>query len=137
MLKIDRMTDYAAVVLAELRRVGGPETAAGLADRTGLPNPTVARVLKLLVHAGFAKSARGRSGGYSAATGDVSLLELLEAIEGKVTISDCITAEGTCCAAMGRCPSSGSWTAVNESLRRVLASYPVDCISGKDKPCSC
>lgn len=137
MFKIDRMTDYAAVVLAELRRESGHETAGGLAERTGLPKPTVARVLKLLVQAGFVSSARGRSGGYSAVDKAVTILDVLEAIEGKVTISDCISSVGSCCAAIGRCPSSGGWTVVNESIREVLAAFPIDCISNGGSACSC
>ena len=72
MLRLSKLTDYAVVVLARLARGGaaapsGPvQTAPGLAAGTGIAEPTVAKVLKMLAQAGLVEGVRGARGGYRA-----------------------------------------------------------------------
>ena len=48
MLRLSKLTDYAVVVLVRLGRIGGVQTSPGIAATTGIPEPTVAKVLKTL-----------------------------------------------------------------------------------------
>ena len=61
MLRLSKLTDYAVVVLTRLDDAaeGGVLTAPGLAGATGLAEPTVAKVLKILAHAGLVEGRRG------------------------------------------------------------------------------
>ena len=64
MLRVSKLTDYAVVVLSRLEAEGGVQTAPGLAAGTGLGEPTVAKVLKMLSQAGLVEGQRGARGGY-------------------------------------------------------------------------
>ena len=66
MIKLSKMTDYAVVVMARMARDGAcVQTVPQLAERTGVPAPTVAKLMKLLAPAGLMESHRGATGGYS------------------------------------------------------------------------
>ena len=59
MLKLNRLTDYAVVILGQLAKNSGKvETAAELAATTGIPLPTVSKILKILSSAGIIASHR-------------------------------------------------------------------------------
>ena len=71
MLKLSKLTDYGVVVLARLSGEGAVpggqvQTAPGLALTTGIAEPTVAKVLKILAQAGLVEGVRGAHGGYRA-----------------------------------------------------------------------
>ena len=75
MLRLNRLTDYAIVVLGALAyRRGDVMPTAQLATLTGLNQPTVAKVAKLLQAEGLLETRRGASGGYRllAAPQDIS-----------------------------------------------------------------
>ena len=48
MLRLSKLADYAVVVLVRLSHQEGCQTSPGVAAMTGLPEPTVAKVLKAL-----------------------------------------------------------------------------------------
>ena len=64
MLRLSKLTDYAVVVLVRLSRETGVQTSPGIAATTGIPEPTVAKVLKTLAAGGLVASQRGARGGY-------------------------------------------------------------------------
>ncbi len=57
MLRVSKLTDYAVVVLSRLEAEGGIQTAPGIAAVTGLGEPTVAKVLKMLSQAGLVEGS--------------------------------------------------------------------------------
>ena len=68
MLRLSKLTDYAVVVLIRLgdcQRAGENfvQTSPGIATATGVPEPTVAKVLKALAAATMVTSQRGARGG--------------------------------------------------------------------------
>lgn len=66
MLKLSRLTDYAAVVMAQIaRHPQASHAAAELAEAVQLPHPTVSKTLKMLVRAGLLVSQRGAQRGLS------------------------------------------------------------------------
>ena len=63
MLRLNRMTDYAILVLGALARRHGETLASGhLATVTKLAQPTVAKVLKMLLAAELVETQRGVEG---------------------------------------------------------------------------
>ena len=66
MIKLNRITDYAIVVMAAMGRdLAGMHTAQALARDTAVPLPTVSKVLKQLARDGLIVSHRGAAGGYT------------------------------------------------------------------------
>ena len=60
MFRLNRLTDYAVVVMAQMANGGGKvRTAPQIAEDTGVPSPTVAKVLNALARDGLIVSQRG------------------------------------------------------------------------------
>lgn len=59
MLRLSKLADYATVLLVHLGQHEGLATAAALAGETGVPEPTVAKLLKGLASSGLVISHRG------------------------------------------------------------------------------
>ncbi|UXZ56035.1 SUF system Fe-S cluster assembly regulator [Halomonas sp. 7T] len=124
MLKLSRLTDYAAVVMAQIARYPqASHTAADLAEAVQLPHPTVSKTLKMLVKAGLLDSQRGAQGGYRLArpASHITTAEIISAIEGPVAMTECSQAEGECELA-ATCGVSDNWQRVSLAIRTLLES---------------
>lgn len=128
MIRLSRLTDYAVVVLESLNRGDSCASAATLARASNLPEPTVSKILKLLSRSGIVAAQRGASGGYSLqiTLADLPLLRVIEAIEGPLSIADCVETETHngkgVCTLEGTCTMSGRWTMVNRAVKTALNS---------------
>jgi FeS assembly SUF system regulator len=123
MLKLNRMTDYGIVVLGALaQRQGEIVPTASLAELTGLKQPTVAKVAKLLLATGLLETQRGAAGGYrlGAPASSISLVQIIESIEGPIAVNDCVDGAQDPCAISSGCFMSGNWNKVNATLRAAL-----------------
>ena len=99
MLRVTKLTDYATVVLTVLAsEPDAVASAAGLAERAGLEPPTVAKLLKPLAQAGLVEGLRGVHGGYrlSRDATEISLIEIVEAMEGPLAMTECSQHESHC-----------------------------------------
>ena len=123
MFKLNRMTDYAIVVLGVLaHRQGEILATAQLAELTGLNQPTVAKVAKTLVAAELLDTQRGVHGGYRLArpAGMISLVEIVEAMEGPIAVNDCVDGAQDPCMVSNSCFMSRNWNRVNLAVRNAL-----------------
>ncbi|MDE1901160.1 MAG: SUF system Fe-S cluster assembly regulator [Alphaproteobacteria bacterium] len=125
MIRLSRLTDYAVALLSHMGTEGkdGLWTAADLSATSGLPMPTVAKVLKLLAKSGMIAAQRGAAGGYKLlrAQSAISVADIIEAMDGPIAITDC--AEGSehpGCNIESICPMSDGWNKVNRAVRRAL-----------------
>ena len=100
---------------------GGRVSASELAAETGLPAPTVQKLVSKLVGAGLLRSVRGAGGGLQLArpAAAISLADIVEAVEGPIALTACV--EGTDCSVDHECRVRPHWPLVNETLRRALA----------------
>ena len=123
MLRLNRMTDYGIVVLGALaHRHGNFVATASLAELTGINQPTVAKVAKLLLGAALVDTQRGANGGYRLAlpAEDISLVRIIESIEGPIAVNDCVDGAQDPCAVANCCFMSGTWNKVNAHVRSAL-----------------
>jgi len=121
MVRISKLADYAVVVLVRLG-AGAIETAPGIAHATGIPEPTVAKVLKGLAGAGLVASQRGARGGYRLARplDLVTVADVVSAIEGPIALTACVEDSHVACEAECCCPVRGRWDPVNAAVREAL-----------------
>ena len=122
MLRVTKLTDYATVIMTVLADAPGRvHSATGLAERAGLELPTVSKVLKPLAHAGLVDSFRGSNGGYRLArnAAAISLIEIVEAIEGPVGMTEC-SGEHSNCELEPHCGVRGNWRHVNDVVADAL-----------------
>jgi FeS assembly SUF system regulator len=124
MFRLSKMSDYAVVVLSELGRDGAEDkrSATDLAAATGVAEPTVAKVLKLLGAAGLVTSQRGAQGGYRIARplSHTAIADVIVAIEGPIALAACVDGATGGCEAEACCPVRGRWDPVNSAIRRAL-----------------
>lgn len=122
MLRVTRLTDYATVVLAVLAaRPGDVLSAAELAETAGLEPTTVSKLLKPLAQAGLVTSQRGVHGGYrlSRDAADVSLIEIVEAMEGPLAMTECSQHDSRCGIAH-QCGVRANWRLINDVVADAL-----------------
>ena len=122
MLRISKMTDYAIMVMVELHASKGDVLSAhALAERSHLELPTVSKVLKLLVKAGLVDSYRGASGGYrlERKAQDISVAEIITAIEGPIAMTECSVEEGLC-AQESICSLRGNWQRISVAVATAM-----------------
>ena len=124
-MRLSNLADYAVVTMgAAARHCGGARTsAAELAAETGLPAPTVAKLVSRLTAAGLLRSTRGANGGLQLArpAAAITLADIVEAVEGPIALGAC--GDGaTDCAVEERCAVRPHWPVVNQALRGALAN---------------
>ena len=128
-MRLSSMADYAVVTMsAAARHCGGARTSAGeLANETGLPLPTVHKLVSLLSKAGLLRSVRGAGGGLQLArpAAAITLADIVEAVEGPIALTSCVEHGKHDCALEGTCGVQPHWGMVNQAMRGALAGIPL------------
>jgi FeS assembly SUF system regulator len=124
MVRFDRLTDYGLVLLACMARSCdlGIRTARDLAAESGLPQPTVSRLLQDLLKGGLLVSHRGIRGGYTLAKApqDISVASAITALEGPIALTLCSTGVAGQCDLEPRCALKSNQRVINDAVRAVL-----------------
>jgi Rrf2 family protein len=125
-LELSRRTDLALRALHHLERTGSRVKRSDLAAAVGTTPDFLARVMGPVVKAGWAASEPGRSGGYEIATHpeEISVLELIEVMEGTPLDGECVLGRGRC-EVEGRCALHDAWTRARGALLEELDQTPV------------
>lgn len=125
MLGIGRQTDYAARLLLHLACLepGARVTIAEVAAQRLLPTAFVRRLVGKLTRVGILATVRGLGGGIRLAkpAEQITLLDLVNAMEGGVALNHCVNNLHTCPLANG-CPVQSAWSSVTNTLEESLAS---------------
>jgi Rrf2 family protein len=99
-MQITRQADYAvrAVLHLAQQRPGNLVTTAQVAREQHIPRTFLAKILSQLSAAGLVRSTRGAHGGVSLARApvDVSLLDVVEAIDGPMLLNECVADPNMC-----------------------------------------
>lgn len=125
-LEITRRAELAIRALALLGRSSGRVKASELAERLGTTVSFVPQVLGPLVRAGWVQSDPGPTGGYRcrALLSEVSVLQVIEAVDGATDIGRCVVADRPCQAAEP-CVLHLAWGQARTELVAVLQSTPM------------
>ncbi|MFT4515152.1 MAG: Rrf2 family protein [Planctomycetota bacterium] len=161
MLRISKKADYAVFLLGAIARQGaypGGEaadtvvSAHEIAKQAGLNKSVVANLLKEYSRHGLLDSVRGLRGGYRLTTppSEISLGQILEVVEGKFVLVDCVphavefpagdskageskatatdetTAGSHDCSLIGFCPSKQPMRVVHQRISQLFADIHLD-----------
>jgi FeS assembly SUF system regulator len=125
-MRLSSLTDYAVVMMSAAARHCGQAqmNAAQLSDETGLPLPTVQKLVSKLSAAGLLRSTRGAGGGFKLArpAAAINLADVIEAIEGPIAMTACVEAGRHDCGLEGTCKVQPHWPIVNDAVRGALAN---------------
>ncbi len=125
MIRLSRMADYGIVMMTQLAtRPGQFVTAPDISLATGLPVPTVSKILKRLAHAGLLDSQRGAKGGYALLrdAANVPMTEIIAAVDGPIALTDCTVPSDGACDFEALCPTRTNWRKINDAVVAALST---------------
>lgn len=136
MLRLSKLTDYAVVVLVRLSSGDGVQTSPGIAAATGIPEPTVAKVLKALAGSGLVASQRGARGGYRLMhpLAAIPIADVIAAIDGPIALTACVDGGSGNCEVERICSVRGRWDPVNEAIQQALSAITLADMRGAALP---
>ncbi len=126
-LEITRRSDLASRAVVVLARAGGRMKSAELAEVLGTTAGFVPQVLGPLLERGWVTSVPGPTGGYEAAAspGRLSVLDVIEAVEGPTVTGRCVLVDRPCNDA-GHCAMHQPWGRARAGLLDELARTTLD-----------
>jgi Rrf2 family protein len=132
-LELTKRADYAIRAVVALARTSGPErlSVRQVAADQGVPERFLTHVMGDLVRAGLVEATVGRTGGYRLArrSADISLLDVVEAVEGDSHRRTCVLRGGPC-AVDGRCDVHAVFAAAQDDVIGRLRGATVEAAAG-------
>lgn len=121
-MKISTKGIYAletAVDLAIYSSDGNLVSIRSVSERRHLSEKYLERIVSMLKKAGIVKSTRGACGGYCLAreAGEITVLEVLMAVEGNLAPVECLTKETDCGMDCEKCVTKNTWNHIWNLLR--------------------
>jgi Rrf2 family protein len=118
-MQITRQADYAVRAVLYLTSLGPNQRAATstVAQNKRIPPSFLAKIISQLSIAGLLHTSRGARGGVSLARDpkEISLLDVVEAIDGPILLNDCVGGASTC-TFVDECPLHPIWCEAQEKL---------------------
>jgi len=124
-MQITRQADYAIRAVLYLSKLGPSQRAATstVAQEQRIPPSFLAKIISQLSIAGLLHTSRGARGGVTLARSaeDITLLEVVEAIDGPIALNECVTDQASC--SFGEeCPLRPVWCDAQDDLVQRLKS---------------
>jgi len=123
MIRLTNLADYAVILMCEMSHASSRLSAQDLASSTGIPLPTVSKILNLLSRGELLKSHRGIKGGFALtrAADDIHVAEIIEAIDGPIALTSCSEGEKSCdCGFDDICALRPRWQLISGAVRGAL-----------------
>jgi Rrf2 family protein len=128
-MQISRKIDYAlraAIHLAMRSDDHRPSSVTEIAAREGIPKKFLEKIIQDLIHHGLVRSTRGAQGGYTLARAPemVTFQDVIEAIEGPVSLNVCVGAggDGHECTVFPHCGMLWVWQEAQKRVMDLFAS---------------
>lgn len=124
-MQLTRSADYAVRAMLDIAAQSNTEEGRArthmVAQRQDIPPALLAKLVPLLVRAGLLDSQRGARGGLFLArsASEISMLEIVEAIEGPIAINRC-TATPAQCDKINECSVHPIWQKAQDYLVHLL-----------------
>jgi len=136
-MQVTRASEYGMLGLIALARrpAGDLVMLDTLAQEEDIPVSFLGKIFQSLARAGLVRSARGSGGGFSLVrpAGEISVLEVIEAIEGPVALTRCLD-EQTGCEHAGGCALCSLFAEAQDKVKEVFARTTVAQLAGRHLP---
>ena len=111
-------------------------SASELAQETGVPLPTAQKLMGRLAAEGLLTSVRGAAGGFALArpAGDISLAEIVEAVEGPIALTMCSDGVNHDCVLDAHCRVKPHMGIVGSAVRGALGAVSLEQLASPAKP---
>jgi Rrf2 family protein len=124
MFKLSKKTEYSIVALRHLAgRSSQMATVKEIAETCKIPQPLLAKLLQQLAKKDVLRSVQGVNGGYrlNKEAGQISVADILEAIEGPVSITAC-GVQGHSCERLSICDLRSTMAPLQQEMLLYLRS---------------
>ena len=132
-MRRSHLADYAVVLMtAAARRPAGERlSATELSGETGVPLPTAQKLMGQLAGYGRLSSSRGASGGValSRPAQDISLADIVEAVEGPIVMTQCGDGVNHDCALDAHCRIKPHMGVVGHAVRGALGTVSLQSLA--------
>ncbi len=122
-MQLSRAGEYAIRAMLHLAAMEGRGVAQiSVISRTwDIPESFLRKILQLLTRAGLVTSSRGSGGGFALArsAAEITLLNVIEAVEGKLFLNKCLIGPGFC-DNTSWCPVHVVWEKAQRALKEIL-----------------
>jgi FeS assembly SUF system regulator len=132
-MRLSHLADYAVVLMTAAARSPAGErlSATELAADTGVPLPTAQKLMGQLATAGLLSSSRGAGGGFALARAatDISLADIVEAVEGPIALTMCSDSSNHECILDAHCRVKPHIGVVGRAVRGALHAVSLQQLS--------
>ncbi len=119
-------SDYAVRIVGCLAASGSRLDAKTISENTSVSLRFALKILRKLAAGGIVRSFKGKKGGYelSRPASEISLMDVIETVEGKYYLSRCLSPDYECTRGMsGRCRYQKIFDDISADVEKKLASY--------------
>jgi FeS assembly SUF system regulator len=128
-MRLTHLADYAVVLMTAAARQpkGTRLSATELSADTGVPLPTAQKLMGQLAASGLLSSVRGAGGGFalSKAPAEISLADIVEAVEGPIALTMCSDSNNHECILDAHCRVKPHIGIVGRAVRGALGAVPL------------
>ena len=113
-----------AILDLAIHETDGAIAISAISERTGITVNYLEQLIAKLKKANLVISIRGAQGGYKLAkdTTDISVGEILRALEGDLAPVDCISSQDSSCESSNLCVTKLVWQRINDSINSAVDS---------------
>jgi FeS assembly SUF system regulator len=132
MIRLTNLADYAVVLMCHIAaKPGGLHSAFALSGATGIPVPTVSKILGALARADLLASQRGINGGFALnqSVETITVAGIIEAVDGPIALTNCVEGSVHECNYEAFCSTKRHWVRINNAVKGALASVRLSEIS--------
>src|SRR5947209_2726860 len=136
-MRLSHLADYAVVLMtaAARRPAGARLSATELSEDTGVPLPTAQKLMGQLASQGLLRSVRGAGGGFSLsrAASEISLADIVEAVEGPIALTMCSDSQNHDCLLDAHCRVKPHMGVVGNAVRGALGAVSLEALCAPAK----
>ena len=121
-----KKTEYGMMMVSLLAKEGkGGLVSVRAMQENGLPRSFLVKIARDLIKAKLIMAKEGRGGGYSLTRdpGQVTLKEVVEAIDGQVATASCLIHGSKKCPLADKCPHRVMMSKLTEEIGAILGKY--------------
>ena len=135
MFRISRKLDYGIQLMVALAKEneGKPIPTAKLSEMLDIPLPFLHQIGHSLMQAGLIKASPGPRGGIrlSHPAEDISVLAIVESLEGKICLNSCIS-ENEACQNIEDCTAQTMWSTMQDQIVNFLGEINLDILAKRE-----
>ncbi len=133
-MRLTAKSEYGLLAMIDLACTygSGPVSAREISERREIPLRFLEQLFVALRRAGIVSAVRGAKGGFvlTREPVQITVLDIVEALEGSLETSVCDSEREAGCSRMGACAAAPVWAKATRALRDVFATTTLEELAG-------